>query len=79
MAKISVIVSCYNEEKALPLFYEEMEKNIREFENTEFEYIFITAGKKNKIKSMANSGYTISEIAKSVGLSTSMVSKELKG
>ena len=44
MAKISVIVSCYNEEKALPLFYEEMEKNIKEFENTEFEYIFINDG-----------------------------------
>ena len=39
----------------------------------------VTAGKKSKIKSMANSGYTISEIAKAVGLSTSMVSKELKG
>lgn len=24
--KISVVVSCYNEEKALPLFYEEMER-----------------------------------------------------
>ena len=44
MSKISVIVSCYNEEKALPLFYEEMEKNIKEFENTEFEYIFINDG-----------------------------------
>lgn len=26
MEKISVVVSCYNEEKALPLFYEEMER-----------------------------------------------------
>ena len=26
MKKISVVVSCYNEEKALPLFYEEMER-----------------------------------------------------
>ena len=24
MEKISVVVSCYNEEKALPLFYEEI-------------------------------------------------------
>lgn len=44
MSKISVIISCYNEEKAIPLFYEEIEKNIKNFENTEFEYIFINDG-----------------------------------
>lgn len=44
MAKISIVVSCYNEEKALPLFYEEVEKNIKEFKNTEFEYIFVNDG-----------------------------------
>jgi glycosyltransferase involved in cell wall biosynthesis len=44
MSKISVIVSCYNEEKAIPLFYEEIEKNIKDFENTEFEYIFVNDG-----------------------------------
>ena len=36
MDKISVIVSCFNEEKALPLFYAEMEKQIKNFENVEF-------------------------------------------
>lgn len=41
---ISIIVSCYNEEKAIPLFYEEVEKNIQNFENTEFEYIFVNDG-----------------------------------
>lgn len=44
MSKISVIISCYNEEKAIPLFYEEIEKNIKDFENTEFEYIFVDDG-----------------------------------
>lgn len=44
MSKISVIVSCYNEEKAIPLFYEEMEKNTKNFENVEFEYIFVDDG-----------------------------------
>lgn len=44
MDKISVIVSCYNEEKALPLFYEEMEKQIKNFESVEFEYIFVNDG-----------------------------------
>ena len=50
MEKISVVVSCYNEEKALPLFYEEMERvRKQDFENiAEFEYIFINDGSKDK-------------------------------
>lgn len=49
MEKISVVVSCYNEEQALPLFYEEMEKvRIRDFEDIEFEYIFVNDGSKDK-------------------------------
>ena len=50
MEKISVVVSCYNEEKALPLFYEEMERvRKKDFENiVEFEYIFVNDGSKDK-------------------------------
>lgn len=49
MEKISVIVSCYNEEKALPLFYEEMEKvRKKNFEDIDFEYIFVNDGSKDK-------------------------------
>ncbi len=49
MKKISVIVSCYNEEKALPLFYEEMERvRKQDFEEiAEFEYIFVNDGSKD--------------------------------
>ena len=50
MKKISVIVSCYNEEKALPLFYEEMERvRKQDFEGiVDFEYIFVNDGSKDK-------------------------------
>lgn len=50
MEKISVVVSCYNEEKALPLFYKEMERvRIQDFdENFEFEYIFVNDGSKDQ-------------------------------
>ena len=49
MEKISVIVSCYNEEEALPLFYEEMERvRKKDFENIDFEYIFVDDGSKDK-------------------------------
>ena len=50
MEKISVVVSCYNEEKALPLFYEEMERvRKQDFgDSIEFEYIFVNDGSKDK-------------------------------
>ena len=50
MEKISVIVSCYNEEKALPLFYEEMERvRKQDFDKiAEFEYIFVDDGSKDR-------------------------------
>ena len=50
MEKISVVVSCYNEEKALPLFYEEIERvRKQDFEGiAEFEYIFVNDGSKDK-------------------------------
>ena len=42
MDKISVVVSCYNEEESLPLFYKEMERVRKEdFQDVEFEYIFV--------------------------------------
>ena len=48
MDKISIIVSCYNEEESLPLFYQEMEK-VREqdFKDVEMEYIFVDDGSKD--------------------------------
>ena len=50
MEKISVVVSCYNEEKALPLFYQEMERvRKQDFENVaDFDYIFVNDGSKDK-------------------------------
>ena len=50
MEKISVVVSCYNEEKALPLFYKEIERvRKQDFENiVDFEYIFVNDGSKDK-------------------------------
>lgn len=44
MDKISIIVPCYNEEKSLPFFYEEVTKHANSIENTEFEFIFVNDG-----------------------------------
>ena len=48
--KISVIVSCYNEEKMIPIFYEEIERVIKnDFSDLDvcFEYIFVNDGSKD--------------------------------
>ena len=45
MEKCSVIVPCYNEEDALPFFYEEMNKVAASMQDKlEFEYIFVDDG-----------------------------------
>ena len=48
MKKISVIVSCYNEEESLPLFYQEMNKVMEELKKYKFELIFVNDGSKDK-------------------------------
>lgn len=49
MKKISVIVSAYNEEESIPLFYQEMERvRIENFKGIEFEYIFVNDGSVDK-------------------------------
>ena len=50
MKKISIIVPCYNEEQAIPFFYEEITK-ISKTMKINFEYIFVNDGSKdNTIK-----------------------------
>ena len=41
---LSVVVPCYNEEKALPFFYEEICKVVKEIKNLDYELIFIDDG-----------------------------------
>lgn len=48
MEKCSLVVPCYNEEEALPLFYEATEKVIKEMPYLEFEYVFVNDGSKDK-------------------------------
>lgn len=59
MEKISIIVPCFNEEKALPLFYEELSKNLKKFpKEVDFEILLINDGSKdntlNIIKNLKN-------------------------
>ena len=50
--KISVVVSCFNEEEALPFFYKEIKKLEKEMNYVDFEYIFVDDGSKDKTLSI---------------------------
>ena len=47
MEKISIIVPCYNEEEAIPYFYNEINKIVKEMKYN-FEIIFVNDGSKDK-------------------------------
>lgn len=46
--KLSVVVPCYNEEEALPYFYEEIRKVAKKMKDLEFEFVFVNDGSKDK-------------------------------
>ena len=48
MEKCSIVVPCYNEEEALPLFYEEVEKVTSSMPELEFEYLFVDDGSRDE-------------------------------
>lgn len=49
MKKISIVVPCYNEEEAIPLFYEEVNKVTEKMKKkAEFEFVFVNDGSKDK-------------------------------
>lgn len=53
MEKISIIVPCYNEEEAMPLFYNEICKTASTFDKVEFEFIFVNDGSRDKTLEVA--------------------------
>ncbi len=48
MEKCSIVVPCYNEEEALPLFYEAVEKVTSSVPELEFEYLFVDDGSRDE-------------------------------
>ena len=45
---VSVVVSCYNEEEVLPIFYKEINKISKEMDYVNFEFLFVDDGSKDK-------------------------------
>lgn len=48
MKKISIVVPCYNEQEALPIFYEETSKVCSTMNDCEFEFVFVNDGSKDE-------------------------------
>ena len=44
MSLISIVIPCYNEEEALPVYYREMCRIMKEMADTEFELLFVDDG-----------------------------------
>lgn len=45
---LSVIVSCYNEQEAIPYFYQEIDKISKKLKELNFEFLFVNDGSKDK-------------------------------
>lgn len=48
MKKISVVVPCYNEQEALPIFYEETTKELCKIPDVTWEFVLVDDGSKDK-------------------------------
>lgn len=46
--KLSVIVSCFNEEEAIPYFYKEFVKEVKKINDLDYELIFVDDGSRDK-------------------------------
>lgn len=52
MEKISVIVPCFSEEQALPFFFKEIQKTMKEMDYVDFELLFVDDGSKDNTLSI---------------------------
>ena len=48
MDRISIVVPCFNEEEALPVYYREMKRVMGELSEVSFEILFVDDGSSDK-------------------------------
>ncbi len=65
--KISLVIPCFNEEKAVPFFYEETDKVTKEMKEFDFEFIFVDDGSRDNtlwiIKDLAKKDHRVKYIS----------------
>ncbi|QHQ62888.1 glycosyltransferase [Anaerocolumna sedimenticola] len=69
MDKISVVVPCYNEEKVIPLFYEEMKQIMDKMNYARFEIIFVDDGSKDNTLQIAKNLKAVDERVRYISFS----------
>lgn len=69
MDKISVIVPCFNEEQAIPIFYREITKISAGMSGVEFEYVFVNDGSKDKTEQVIRGLAERDKVVKYISLS----------
>ena len=48
MSRMSIVVPCFNEEEALPVYYREMCRVMQEMKDVEFEILFVDDGSSDR-------------------------------
>lgn len=66
---LSVVVPCYNEEQALPIFYEEVCKVLNDIEQLDYEIIFVDDGSTDKTLSIMKAYNKLDKKVRFVSLS----------
>ncbi len=66
---ISVVVPCYNEEEALPFFFDEIDKVIAEMSDYKFEVIYVDDGSKDKTLSLLRERAAVDKYTRYVSFS----------
>ena len=69
MSLITIIVPCYNEEEALPIFYEEFNKVANKMSGENFELLLVNDGSKDNTLSVMKSFATKDERIKYISFS----------
>ena len=49
MDRISIVVPCFNEEEALPVYYREMKRVMGELSEVSFEILFVDDGSSDRL------------------------------
>ena len=79
--KITAVVPCYNEQEALGLFYEELNRVTAEMLDCEFEILFVNDGSKDRtlelMKELAKSGMTMVVVTHEMGFAREVATRVL--
>ena len=66
MRKISLIVPCYNEEEALPIFYKEVARVSAGMPEFEFEFLFVDDGSKDRTSQILAEAFKLQKVSRPI-------------